>query len=402
MTGTRDFERDSDAVMPEPMKGLSLSVLGQMRSYGDNAALDRVWGRLENRRRKPSMTPVVLMVSAAALLGIGVFVGMAVERVRSDEPGSSALALNATAEAPAARSGRDDSSARKTSDSRTEKSKKKKKKSKSKKKRRAKGLSTEITKMHDEDFAADELTAMMMAEPQAAPEKSAWLSLAERGDFAGAFAQLDELGGFDAVVQSAPPEELMTLVDVARYVGRQGRAIQALRVVTERHRSDPNAPLAAMMLGNLLSRAGDAAGAAEAFALNRRLSPGGDFAEDALVREFDMALSAGDLVLVEQLRSQYEQEFPDGSQLAEMRADATNLARKLARKNTSGKRRTQGGAVAPSGDTTDSGSSVPVGSGSVGSDPTIEEAPAGSESSVGGRAPSEPESAKSSPDSSKN
>ncbi len=161
------------------------------------------------------------------------------------------------------------------------------------------------------------------------PESPQWLLLAERGDFAAAFSELDHRAGFDVVLEQGSAEELMTLADVARFAGRQGRAIQALRQVTQRYRSDPNAPLAAMMLGNLLSRAGDRGGAARAYALNRTLSPGGDFAEDALVREFDLALSARNFERATQLFSQYEQEFPKGSRLEAMRAEVEQLAAQM-------------------------------------------------------------------------
>jgi len=153
--------------------------------------------------------------------------------------------------------------------------------------------------------------------------------LAERGDFAGAAAAIDSAGGFEQAFLLAGPDELMTLADVARAVGRPALAIQALRVVLDQYRDNENAPLAAMTLGNLLRRAGDAVGAAEAFALNRRLSPGGDFAEDALVREFDMAMEAMDLTEAERLRAQYEREYPEGRHSEVLRAEVDRLATEL-------------------------------------------------------------------------
>jgi hypothetical protein len=182
-----------------------------------------------------------------------------------------------------------------------------------------------VAESSDQETQLEELP-LLGPEPIIPPVRSTWLLLADRGDFAGAFQQLDETGGFDSVLASGTPEELMTLVDIARVMGRQGRAIQALRVVTERYQSDPNAPLAAMMLGNLLSRVGDAGGASKAFALNRRLSPDGDFAEDALMREFDMAVARADLPLAERLMQQYGEEFPGGEHLEELRAEVTRLA----------------------------------------------------------------------------
>lgn len=168
-----------------------------------------------------------------------------------------------------------------------------------------------------------------MAEPAPVAPMAAWHGLAERGDFEGAAKALDSTGGFEQAFLMAGPDELMTLADVARAVGRPALAIQALRVVIDRYRDDENAPLAAMTLGNLLRRAGDAVGAAEAFALNRRLSPGGDFAEDALVREFDMAMEAMDLTEAERLRSQYEREYPEGRHSEVLRAELERLAAEL-------------------------------------------------------------------------
>jgi hypothetical protein len=178
--------------------------------------------------------------------------------------------------------------------------------------------------------AAEEVvgtSAVVPAEEVAVPQsKAEWVLLVERGEYAAAFQRLEESGGFDAVLESGSSEELMTLVEVARFVGQQGRAIQALRAVTERHQDDPNAPIAAMILGNLLNKSGDPVGAAQAYALNRRLSPGGDFAEDALVGEFDMALAAGDVSRVERLRAKYAAEFPEGRHLESINAEAGRLA----------------------------------------------------------------------------
>jgi len=111
----------------------------------------------------------------------------------------------------------------------------------------------------------------------------------------------------------------MTLADVARFAGRTGWAIQALQEVTTRHSTDENAPIAAMMLGNLLSRAGDSVGASRAYALNRQLSPKGDFAEDALLREFFAAAASMDWERAQLLLQEYAEKFPTGERLDEMR-----------------------------------------------------------------------------------
>jgi hypothetical protein len=155
-----------------------------------------------------------------------------------------------------------------------------------------------------------------------------WERLAEAGDFEAARAALQARGGFDAVLGTASAPQLMTLVDLARASGSRERAVAALRRVLGVFRDAPEAPLAAWTLGNLLDQAGDDNGASEAYALYRRLSPGGDFAEDALAREVDTALSQGNLELSARLIAQYENEFPNGRSLEEFRSE---LARRSER-----------------------------------------------------------------------
>jgi len=157
--------------------------------------------------------------------------------------------------------------------------------------------------------------------PHAAPAQALapeWQRLVELGDFSGARRALDRQGGFDVAMSHASPSELMSLVDVARASGERGQAISALRQVLA-HAEAPEAPLAAWTLGNLLDQTGDQPGAAQAFALYRRLSPAGDFAEDAAARQVDVALREGNLELVTQLVEDYARDFPHGRRLSEFR-----------------------------------------------------------------------------------
>jgi hypothetical protein len=158
-----------------------------------------------------------------------------------------------------------------------------------------------------------------------------WEHLAEGGDFEAARAALDAQGGFESALGTASAPQLMTLVDIGRASGSRERAVAALRRVVEFFRDAPEAPLAAWTLGNMLDQAGDEAGASEAYALYRRLSPGGDFAEDALAREVDSALTQGNLELSARLIAQYENEFPNGRRLEEFRSE---LARRSERPAT--------------------------------------------------------------------
>jgi hypothetical protein len=160
----------------------------------------------------------------------------------------------------------------------------------------------------------------------AAPSPNAeWQRLVEIGDFAGARRALDRQGGFDVAISHASPSELMSLVDIARASGERGQATSALRQVLA-HPEAPEAPLAAWTLGNLLDQAGDQPGAAQAFALYRRLSPAGDFAEDAAARQVDVALAEGNAELVTQLVEDYARDFPHGRRLGEFRRAEKALA----------------------------------------------------------------------------
>jgi hypothetical protein len=171
-------------------------------------------------------------------------------------------------------------------------------------------------------FTPSESVPYVASAPAPAAE---WQRLAEVGDFAGARRALDQQGGFDVAMAHASPSELMSLVDVARASGERGQATRALRQVVS-HPEAPEAPLAAWTLGNLLDQAGDGPGAAQAFALYRRLSPTGDFAEDAAARQVDVALAEGNAELVTQLVEDYARDFPHGRRLGEFRRAASALA----------------------------------------------------------------------------
>ena len=172
------------------------------------------------------------------------------------------------------------------------------------------------------DDEAVESSHYVAAQPAPVAE---WQRLVESGDFSGARRALDQQGGFDVAISHASPSELMSLVDIARASGERGQAISALRQVLA-HSDAPEAPLAAWTLGNLLDQAGDEPGAAQAFALYRRLSPAGDFAEDAAARQIDVALAASNAELVTQLVEDYARDFPHGRRLGEFRKAEKALA----------------------------------------------------------------------------
>lgn len=310
------------SIPPQHPSGVS-EALAQVRAYSDEAALLRVWNRLDTqRRRSPILAPTVRVGVSAALVAAGVFLGIFYERGRAFEQraissvSSEVLPLPAPAglvsPEPKLQASEEEEAAEAERKTRA--------------RRRVQRLSSPVRPVVEP--SVEVVAAAEVNEAAVVQAKAEWVLLVERGEYAAAYGRLEESGGFDAVLDSGASEELMTLVEVARFVGQQGRAIQALRAVTERHREDPNAPIAAMILGNLLNKSGDPVGAAEAYALNRRLSPGGDFAEDALVGEFDMALAAGDVARVERLRAKYAAEFPEGRHLESINAEADRLAKR--------------------------------------------------------------------------
>jgi len=153
----------------------------------------------------------------------------------------------------------------------------------------------------------------------AAAEPAEWERLAEAGDFAAAKSSLDREGGFERARMRASASQLLVLADIARASGNREQAAKALKRVLSSYVSAPEAPLAAWTLGNLLEQAGDRSGAADAYATYRRLSPTGDFAEDAAARQVDAALSQGNLELGRRAMEEYAENFPKGRRLAELR-----------------------------------------------------------------------------------
>ena len=152
--------------------------------------------------------------------------------------------------------------------------------------------------------------------PVALPE---WYRLWQEDEYQKAREAIERHGGFETLLAQAPADQAMAMVDLARFSHENALAIAALRRVVERFPDDPNAPIAAMTLGNMLERAGDTQGAAEAFQAYRALSPKGDFAEDTLARQIEVAIEQRDLARANELVAQYEAEFPNGGRVIELR-----------------------------------------------------------------------------------
>lgn len=145
-----------------------------------------------------------------------------------------------------------------------------------------------------------------------------WQRFANAGEYETALFVLGQNGGFEKALSEADAEQLMLLSDVAWATGQRQRSISALRRVVQEFPAEPTAPLAAWSLAKQLEKVGDKQGALKAFADYRALSPEGDFAEDALVRQMKDAAERGDQVQLKELASQYEREFADGRRAADV------------------------------------------------------------------------------------
>jgi transmembrane sensor len=166
-----------------------------------------------------------------------------------------------------------------------------------------------------QEIAADpELVPAPVASPREASRGAVsgptWRSLAQEGDYRGAFARMSEEG---AGAVRDEPGDLLFAADVARLSGHPALAVQRLTRVIRAHGGDSRAPLAAFTLGRtLLDSLGRPREAADAFARARRLSPAGPLSQDALAREVESWSRAGESSLAQQRALQYLKAYPGG------------------------------------------------------------------------------------------
>lgn len=275
-----------------------------LRDHGVDARVERIWKRLEQdvvpSRTRARSAPRLAVLAAIGTFLLGVFVGTRLSS-REPVPLTAFEAEPASAPRPATATPKPAAATPRT-----------------------RAAAPHATQVHRAAPAHHvDSVAALPAEPSSPAAVSLsgpaeWQRLADEGDYAGALTALDSAGGFDVALHDASADQLMALVDVARGTGQRDRALVALRRIVSEHGADPNAPVAAWMLGNELAKIHDLAGAEQAFAMYRALSPGGDFAEDALARQIDMAADQGNLEHAKKLAGQYLKEFPDGPRTAEI------------------------------------------------------------------------------------
>jgi transmembrane sensor len=161
--------------------------------------------------------------------------------------------------------------------------------------------------------------------PQAAPPpprrrarlspQTSWRTLAQRGDYHGAYRALDSRGQLPD-----RPEALLQAADVARRTGHPTESLVFLRAVVTRFPRDERAPLAAFTMGLIeLEKMGRPNEAARSFARSIRLAPRGALAEDALAREVEAWSAAGDRGRARAQAAEYLQRYPGGRRTTSVR-----------------------------------------------------------------------------------
>jgi transmembrane sensor len=156
------------------------------------------------------------------------------------------------------------------------------------------------------------LPSVVGANAEGTSTRRRFLEHAAHKQYAAAYSLLERTP--EVVGSSA--EDLMLAADAARFSGHPQQATHFLERMTREHPQDSVAPLAAFTLGRIyLSQLGQPARAADAFALSRRLAPGGSLAEDALAREAEAAELAGQHGRARALVGEYARRFPSGRRL---------------------------------------------------------------------------------------
>jgi len=151
--------------------------------------------------------------------------------------------------------------------------------------------------------------------PARSSARERFVEHALRGEYAAAYAIMSESPS--AVGNSA--EDLLLAADSARLSNHPEQAVVYLRRITREHAKDSRAPLAAFTLGRvLMSQLGRPGEAEGAFALVRKLSPGGALAEDALARQAEALWRAGNRDRARALALDYRSRHPSGKHLSSL------------------------------------------------------------------------------------
>jgi hypothetical protein len=154
------------------------------------------------------------------------------------------------------------------------------------------------------------------------PPSSEWKTLADRGDYPGAWAALRDSELRDE------PGELLLAADVARLSHHPAEALPRLEQILQQHGTDPRASLAAFTLGRVLLEELDRPrDAALAFADARRRDADGPLAADALAREVEAWSRAGEPVKARDRADEYVRKYPEGIRMGSVRRYGAPMSR---------------------------------------------------------------------------
>jgi TolA-binding protein len=128
-----------------------------------------------------------------------------------------------------------------------------------------------------------------------------------------------QVGGRQDTGSNAPSAAaLLAEADSARVAGRDDDAMRLLRRVMREHPADPQARMAAFVLGRMLAAKGRSAEAMQAFAEARK-SGKGEMAEEALARQVEVASESGDRTTAQRLAAEFARAYPKSSRLDAVR-----------------------------------------------------------------------------------
>jgi hypothetical protein len=143
-----------------------------------------------------------------------------------------------------------------------------------------------------------------------------WVTLAGEKRFGEAYGLLRQV----PLHELSDPDDLMLAADVARQAGLPERAVPFLERVVKEHPTEVAAQLAGFSLGKVyLDNLDEPALAARSFAAVRAMAPAGGLAQDALAREVEAWVSAGETARARDGALEYVRLYPHGRRLAAVR-----------------------------------------------------------------------------------
>lgn len=155
--------------------------------------------------------------------------------------------------------------------------------------------------------------------PPREPAAIAWRELVRGSRYRQAYGALGKRG-IARTAETATPQELLWLADIARLSGHPDDAVLPLRRLIKEYPRDPNRPIALFTLGRIeLDSLGDNQAAADAF--TRAIAAGvpRSLAEDAAARLVEARARAGDAAGARTAADQYLLGFPGGRHAADVR-----------------------------------------------------------------------------------